>query len=46
MLRTKVSSMQLWTYNGTNYITLNTDKDYTPWRGYWIPTLEGSDDIP
>ena len=34
----------LWTYNGTNYITLNTDKDLAPWKGYWIPTLKGSDD--
>lgn len=33
---------QLWTYNGTDYTTLETGDDFNPWTGYWLPTLNNA----
>jgi hypothetical protein len=34
---------ELWKYNGTGYIRLDSNKNFDSWNGYWAATLNQSD---
>ena len=34
---------QLWSFNGTDYATVNTSDNLSPWTAYWATTLDQAD---
>ncbi len=38
----KIVHNKLWSFNGVNYIEVGADDKFTPWKSYWLATMDNA----